>query len=154
MSLLKSRSAASAAALFLAVALSAIFASPANAGSVNFTDCGSAGTVNDVRVSDSSGAVVSMNPGARYDFEIDLTPSVSALAATLLVTSTYLGYTTENINQVLPASMIAQGQQVTVRFTITPNDILSGNDVPVTARVTVVGLAPLQACVTVQTHVN
>ncbi|WP_329575025.1 hypothetical protein OG500_00170 [Kitasatospora sp. NBC_01250] len=132
---LRRRIATGAATLLLTASFIALTAPDASAGDVTYTRCGGTGTTQAVRIDGVSGSDPTLNPGKPYPVEVDLIPSSAAPALHLNVTADYLGFPVEIINTNLADSSVQAGVQYTVRFTVTPNDILVGNRVPL--RITV-----------------
>lgn len=67
-----------------------------------------------------------MRPGTPFAFEADFVTSSASPSLCLDVTAVYLGFPISIISTELENSSVQPGQLYTVRFTITPNDQLSG----------------------------
>lgn len=80
--------------------------------------------------------------------------STAACALRLKVTATYLGFPVSIIDTVLENSSVQPGVQYTVRFTITPNDILSGNCIPVRVEVSNECTGLVECCFSVQVCID
>ncbi|OXA50471.1 uncharacterized protein LOC110853925 [Folsomia candida] len=126
----------------------------ASAGVVSHTRCGGVGTFREMRIANCEGAICYMTPGTPYACEGDLITSTAAAALRLKVSATYLGFPVSIIDAVLENSSVQPGVQYTVRFTITPNDILSGNTLPVRAEISNDASGLVEICVSVQVHIN
>ncbi|OXA49681.1 hypothetical protein Fcan01_15508 [Folsomia candida] len=113
----------------------------ASAGVVSHTRCGGVGTFREIRIQNCEGAIANMTPGSPYPCEGDMVASTAACALRLKVTATYLGFPVSIIDTVLENSSVQPGVQYTVRFTITPNDILSGFGGPRSRKTTVMSEA-------------
>jgi hypothetical protein len=142
------------AAMTMTLAVTSLILAPAaNAGRVDFTRCGGTGTVRDVMVSNAEGPVADLNPGTPYTVEIGMIPSAAAQYLHLRVTATYLGFPITIIDQELPNSSAQPGVPITVTFTLTPNDILKGNTLPVRMEVSNPN-GFVETCSSIQVHVQ
>jgi len=118
----------------IACALLAFVAS-ATCGNVQYDRCGGVGTPVALRIEGCEGPVCWMTPGTPYYNECDFYPSGAAPSLSLKVTAQYLGTTILIIETVIPNSGVQPGFIYTVKFTIVPNDILSGEYLPIEASI-------------------
>ncbi|OXA64294.1 uncharacterized protein LOC110863291 [Folsomia candida] len=98
-------------------------------GVVNFRRCGGLGTPLQLRISDCVGNC-SFEPGKIYNCEADFMPSSAAPSLTLRVEICMTsGLCMQIINAELPGSSVQPGMIYTARYSLVPNDILSGQTV-------------------------
>lgn len=92
--------------------------------------------------------------GKPYACEGDIITSRPAAALRFKVTAIYLGFPVIIIDTVLEGSSVQPGEAVTLRYTIVPNDILSGNTLPVNSEISNDETALIEVCATVQVRVE
>jgi hypothetical protein len=105
--------------------------------------------VDDVRIQDCEGPIAMMTPGTPYQTESDIIPAEAATSLRLKVTAVYLGYPIIVIDSQLENSTVRPGEGYTIKFTIIPNDLLSGNTLPVSVEVSDNDTHRVEGCVTV-----
>ncbi|WP_159080685.1 hypothetical protein [Nocardia suismassiliense] len=119
---------------------------------MNHTSCGGVGKTSEVRVDKAEGSVVNMTPGQPYDFEVDFVPKDSSLTS-VTVEAEYMGSPITLLDSAAVGSSTA-GALTTARFTIIPNDVLSGETVPIRIELRSATPQRLQACASLKAHIN
>ncbi|OXA36507.1 uncharacterized protein LOC110862982 isoform X1 [Folsomia candida] len=129
-------------AIFLALSCVAV----ASAGVVNVTRCGGMGTHRETRVSDCEG-YCQVQPGQVYRVEQDFIPYGSGSGSLRLKVNICLhdGTCVEIINADLIT--VAPGPHYTVRYSLIPNDVVSGQTVQLRAEIANPNNGVVEICV-------
>jgi len=98
----------------------------------NTTRCGGYGTPIQLRVSDCEGRC-SLIPGKVYDIEWDFFPSSAASSLSIACDLVFAGTPLRLFESVLPNSSVQPGLMYTIRFSVVPNDVLSGDTIKLRA---------------------
>lgn len=94
-----------------------------------------------------------MVPAVEYNCEGDIIPAVSSAGLHLKVSALYLGFPVTIIDSVVPDSAVQAGAQYTLRWSITPSTLLSGNTVPVSSEVSDAASAGIMMCGRIQARI-
>lgn len=95
-----------------------------------------------------------MDPGVQFNAEADFTPAEAAESLTLIVEANYLGAIIPIIREVIPGSNVTPGNEYTIAFFVTPSTLLSGQQVPISLKITHTDTEFLGVCGTIQVRVN
>ncbi|OXA47855.1 uncharacterized protein LOC110855244 [Folsomia candida] len=114
--------------------------------------CGGVGTQLGLRISDCNG-VCTLTPGTVYNCENDFIPSSASPSLSLWVEVCLRGFCTIIIQTELPGSSVQPGLMYTVKYSIVPNDILSGETIEFRGYIYHTDNMLLEICVSADMHI-
>ncbi|XP_021959764.1 uncharacterized protein LOC110855660 isoform X1 [Folsomia candida] len=119
----------------------------ASAGVVNVTRCGGVGAHRETRVSDCEG-YCQVQPGQVYQVEHDFVTNNPGSGSLTLFVDILLNSTGTWV-QIISADLItvAPGPAYTVKYSLIPNDVVSGQTVQIRAEIVNLNTGGVQICV-------
>jgi len=134
----------------LALLLSVGVQGSSNLGVVSpVTRCGGLGTPIQLRISGCEGSC-SFTPGTPYNAEFDFMPSSSARSLTLRVDVCISGFCYVILEAELVNSSVQPGFIYTAKYSIVPNDILSGQTISLQAYIYHTDIDRVEACLEIE----
>ncbi|OXA57962.1 uncharacterized protein LOC110847544 [Folsomia candida] len=124
--------AASATATSIGLSAPRIFSQESKGVVTNITRCGGYGTPIQLRITECEGRC-SFTPGRVYNIEYDMIPSSASTSLSLACDLVFNGTPLRLFEAEIANSSVQPGLMYTVKFSIVPNDILSGQTVKLRA---------------------